>query len=255
MNILVVDDEFYIVQGIIKNTNWESLGVNEVFPAYSAKQAQKIIETNEIDLLLTDIEMPGENGFELIEWIQKEHYNILPVILTSHQRFDYAQKAISMHCLGYILKPIEKVSFENELREIIKNSQNAPKADYPQDEERLSNNDQIIKEANDNQFMKSIQRLIYANLSSPELNRNFLATALHMNPDYLSYIFHVKFGQTLTSYITSVRIDTAKELLINTTMTLQNISDHSGFSDCSYFHRQFKRLTGMTPQQYRSKHQ
>ena len=120
MNILVVDDEFYIVQGIIKNTNWESLGITEVFPAYSAKQAQKIIETNDVDILLTDIEMPGENGFELIEWIQKEHYNIIPVILTSHQRFDYAQKAISMHCLGYILKPIEKVSFENEIREIIK---------------------------------------------------------------------------------------------------------------------------------------
>lgn len=255
MNILVVDDEFYIVQGIVKNTNWEALGIQEVHPAYSAKQAQKIIETNNIDILLTDIEMPGDSGFDLIDWIRKESFDhISPVILTSHQRFDYAQRAISMHCLGYILKPVEKVSFENELRGIIKKRKPVEKTELtPADE--FSNNEQIIKEANENNFMKNIQRLIYANLGSPELNRNFLANSLHMNPDYLSYIFHVKFGQTLTSYITSVRIDTAKELLINTPMTLQNISDHSGFSDCSYFHRQFKRLTGITPQQFRTKHQ
>jgi YesN/AraC family two-component response regulator len=71
-----------------------------------------------------------------------------------------------------------------------------------------------------------------------------------MNPDYLSYIFHKKFGQTLNTYITAMRIDAAKELLLTSNLSLQEISDKAGFSNSSYFHRQFKKITGLTPMQF-----
>lgn len=252
MNIIVVDDEFYIVQGLVKTTNWESLGIENVYSAYSVKQAQKIMETNQIDILLTDIEMPGESGFDLIDWVKSKAPDVMTIILTSHQRFDYAHKAIERQCSGYILKPIEKYAFERELKKMIEANSKTTSVTVSSEDLSVQNNDKIIKEANENNFIKNVQRLIYNSLGSSELNRNYLASALHMNPDYLSFLFHEKFGQTLSSYITALRIDTAKELLSNTSMTLQSISDHSGFSDCSYFHRQFKKTTGMTPQQYRN---
>ena len=62
MTILIVDDEFYLVQGVKKALNWEDYGIDTIYTAYSADQARKVYEENHVDILLCDIEMPRENG-------------------------------------------------------------------------------------------------------------------------------------------------------------------------------------------------
>ena len=248
MNILIVDDEFYIVQRLIGNTNWQALGISRTFSAYSVKEAKRIIEENPIDIVLTDIEMPEESGFDLIEWLHNEAREkpLLPIILTAHQRFDYAMRAFRLHCIGYLLKPVEKLTFELEMKSMLENLQM-----YSRSGNAAANPAARVLRTEEIDFVRRVQQLIYANLSSPELNRSFLAARLNISPDYLSYLFHRKFGQTLNAYINFVRIDTAKELLCGTNLSLQEISERSGFADCSYFHRQFKRQTGQTPLQFR----
>ena len=74
MNILVVDDEYYIVKNIIETTDWSALGIEQAFPAYSASQAKRIFEgSQDIDILLTDIEMPRETGLQLVEWLHENN--------------------------------------------------------------------------------------------------------------------------------------------------------------------------------------
>lgn len=245
MNILIVDDEYYIVQGIVSYINCEALGITSIFTAYSFDQAKKIIEKESVNLLITDIEMPRGNGLSLIEWIQENGYSIVPLILTGHQRFDYAQKAITMHCFSYILKPVDKISLEKELLKAIASIQ---ERSFATPAPVLS-----LSEEETDEFVRKTREFICAHLSSASLNRDSLAKHVHMNPNYLSYLFHLKFGQTLSAYITGARIDKAKELLLHTTFSLNEISEQSGFSNNSYFHKQFKKATGITPQQYRSK--
>jgi two-component system response regulator YesN len=243
MNILIVDDEYYIVQGIVDSICWNSLGIENIYKAYCIEQAQKIIECKNIDLLLTDIEMPHGSGLHLLEWIQKNGYDITTLILTGHQRFDYALKAINMHCFSYILKPVDKQVLNAELQKAIKKRN----ATLPEQTNKITLNTQ-----EDENFTSMVRKYIYDHLDSPELNRLEIAEAMHMNPDYLSCLFHKKYGQTLNTYITEKRIDAAKELLMNTTLYLQTISEKTGFSNSSYFHKQFKKVTGLTPQQYRN---
>ena len=78
MRILVVDDEYYIVKNIIETTDWSALGIEQAFPAYSASQAKRIFEgSQDIDILLTDIEMPRETGLQLVEWLHENNsYNV-----------------------------------------------------------------------------------------------------------------------------------------------------------------------------------
>ena len=59
MNILIVDDQIYVVAGIRKEICWEKLGIQEVFTAYSAQEARMVFEQHRIDIMLCDIEMPG----------------------------------------------------------------------------------------------------------------------------------------------------------------------------------------------------
>lgn len=99
-----------------------------------------------------------------------------------------------------------------------------------------------------------MKQCVAANLDQEGLNRAFIAERIHMNPDYLSFLFHKESGQALTTYIMNERIALAKKLLTSTGMIIQGVTEKCGFSNTSYFHRQFKRFTGMTPQQYRTAH-
>ena len=180
-------------------------------------------------------------------------YPIICMILSGHQRFDYAQKALKLHCASYVLKPIDKTQLCDELRHALELKQNQSHQESAASISSIAPaktaQDHL---AEDEDFIFRVRTYIYSNLSDPDLNRSSIAEYLHMSPDYLSYVFHQKFNQTLSAYITSMRIDKAKELLERTNWGMDIIAEKTGFSSSSYLHKQFKKITGITPQQYRS---
>ena len=244
MNLLVVDDEYYIVQGILNFVNKEELMIDEIFTAYSADQARRILEKETVDLLLLDIEMPKENGLEFMEWMRQNDYTITTIILTGHQRFDYAHQALEMHCYSYLLKPVNRAKLNSVLGRALRYLR-TNKAQPPR---RTSDES---TEAPESDFVKTVRKYIMDNLSNPDLSRATIAVAIHMNPDYLSYLFHNEFGETLTSYILKSRIDQAKYLIRYSYMPINNICYEVGFKSLSHFYKHFKKLTGMTPLQYK----
>lgn len=240
MNLLVVDDEYFIVQSILRDLDFDALGITSVSTAFSVQQAQDVFAEKHIDILLTDVEMPRHSGLYLIEWANEQGYRPLSLILTGHPLFDYAQRALKLHCFGYILKPATPDVLTEELKSAV-------------DAVRLSQAHTEIP-APESTFLSSVKRCIAANISEPDLNRSFIADQIHMNPDYISFLFHKESGQALTIYILNERVELAKKLLVSSSMTIQNVTEQCGFSSTSYFHKQFKRVTGMTPQQYRAVH-
>ena len=116
----------------------------------------------------------------------------------------------------------------------------------------MQDTEEILKVNSDSaSFVAAVKKFVKSHLNSEELNRNTIADAIHMNPDYVSYLFHKQSGMLLNTYITNERINAAKKLLMTKDMSLQEIADATGFSNSSYFHKQFKKVTGVTPQQYR----
>lgn len=103
-------------------------------------------------------------------------------------------------------------------------------------------------------FLTTVKRCIAANIGNTDLNRAFIADKIHMNPDYISFLFHKQSGQALTTYILDERVELAKKLLSSSVVTINGVSEQCGFSSTSYFHKQFKRVTGMTPKQYKTAH-
>lgn len=515
MNILIVDDEYYIVQGILNNIDWPSLGIEKTLFCYSADQAMKIFMEDDVDILLTDIAMPKKSGLDLIQWVNDNGYTPIKLLLTGHQDFNYAQTAINLGCSQYIVKPVQpkklyellqeatdkarrnrsaslaqkmaaswdtdnhlkQVHFWTEIfktkksltstelqntldryslpsqwtqrkfgflviqgyptqdglpvkdlseslihmfpeyensfiykedtsklilidpidadqsnqifklltevyamyrfvlfqshpvslvdvprfysrvnhliettfpienihliidllldinpvkqlpieqlsmdlwpqliikgktQEIINNIKRLfirKTALYPihdlrtiyqgiihavlsvletlefdskgflssiqsiEDHEEITASaenfivwaqqtlyyvNEMIQSQNDaDPFLNTVKQYIKNNLSSPELNRNSIADVVHMNPDYISHLFHKHSGEHLNAYITKERIELAKRLILTSNRSLQEISDAAGFSTPSYFHRQFKKSTGTTPQQYKANH-
>lgn len=107
MNVLLVDDDRFVVSVLEKKIDWCSLGITEVFTAHSLLQAQKIFETQQINLLISDIEMPKGSGLDLLSWLRHEGNKVQVIFLTNHADFHYAQKALALQSFEYCLKPIE----------------------------------------------------------------------------------------------------------------------------------------------------
>ena len=116
MNLLIVDDEVIIVSLLKKHIVWEELGIKEVFTAYTAMDARRVVADHAIDIVICDIEMPKESGLDFLAWVKENYPDIMRIILTSYPDFKYAQDAISIGVLKYLLKP---VSFE-ELAETVR---------------------------------------------------------------------------------------------------------------------------------------
>ena len=123
MNVLIVDDDRFVVASLKQKVNWTSLGVKQTFTASNIRQAKKIILEQDIHLLISDIEMPQGSGLELLAWCRSEGYNVQTIFLTNFANFNYAQKAIELQSFEYYLKPIEIDKLELILKKAIKKVQ------------------------------------------------------------------------------------------------------------------------------------
>lgn len=103
--LLIVDDEWVIREGLEKTIPWEEWGIICVGSAKNGAEALSLIENNPVDILLTDIRMPGIDGLDLIEVITQKEQQMKVVILTGHNEFDYAQRALRLGADDFLLKP------------------------------------------------------------------------------------------------------------------------------------------------------
>lgn len=113
MNILIVDDLAFVVESLKNSIDWEKIGIKEVFTANSTAEAKLLITNFDIDILLTDIEMPGESGLDLMKWTIENDYSICTVFLTSHADFSYVQTALRLGGFDYIMQPVRYQDVRN----------------------------------------------------------------------------------------------------------------------------------------------
>ncbi|MFT3984651.1 MAG: response regulator [Lachnospiraceae bacterium] len=121
MNLLLVEDEPPILRALKSSI----LSFEEHFIIAQAftngKAALDYLEKNaaDIDVLITDIQIPVINGLELIEAVKKQWPHITSVIITGFDSFAYAQKSISLSVSNYLLKPIDEDALYRELIKIM----------------------------------------------------------------------------------------------------------------------------------------
>lgn len=119
MNICIVDDDKYVVEKIVEGIDWKNLDIEGVYVAYNIKQAKEILNTQQVDILLSDIEMPQGSGLELLEWVRERELPVECIYLSSYAHFAYAQKALQLHSREYLLKPVSNRELTNVLGNLV----------------------------------------------------------------------------------------------------------------------------------------
>ncbi len=105
MNLLIVDDLSSVVKGLETGIAWKMLGISKVFTAYNAHEAKEILIQYPIHIMLCDVEMPKENGIQLLNWLRSLNMETECIFLTAHADFEYMQEAIRAKGFDYILQP------------------------------------------------------------------------------------------------------------------------------------------------------
>jgi two-component system, response regulator YesN len=101
---ILVDDEHIVRKGLIHILPWSKHGMEVAADFENGEQALAWMEREPVDLLVTDLSMPGLSGFDLLRIVKEKHPRTETAILTCHQDFQYVQEALRMGAIDYIVK-------------------------------------------------------------------------------------------------------------------------------------------------------
>ena len=110
--VLIVDDEYYVITLIRHLVNWQELGMEVVGEASDGIEALEKIQTCQPDIVVVDICMPEIDGITLIQQIREINKKLRFIVISGHQKFEYAKSVIQYNVEDYLLKPIDKEELE-----------------------------------------------------------------------------------------------------------------------------------------------
>lgn len=120
VKLVVADDEERVCRLILALGEWGKLGIEVAGTAANGIQALEIIRREKIDILITDIRMPGCSGMDLIEKVRKISPDIKIMIISGYANFEYAQTALKHSVSDYLLKPIDKAALNESLAKMVR---------------------------------------------------------------------------------------------------------------------------------------
>lgn len=236
MNLLIADDENLELKVLEKTVKKHFVDELEIFTAGNGRKASQICDEVKPDIALLDIEMPGMNGIELAKYIKEKNTECIIIFITAYDRFDYAIEAMHIKAFDYLLKPWK----EEKLCELINNAIENVRSVQKMDSIVHSQKD-VIKDYIDRNYKKDI-------------SAKDVAGILGYSDVYFSKVFKQLFDDNFINYLTKIRIDRAKLLLKDVSFNIKEVGKSVGYADSNYFTKVFKRSVGMSPSEYRSKH-
>ena len=118
IRMLLCDDDEVILEGICECIDWQSYDIELIAAVNNGKKAMQILEQESPDLILTDIRMPYYTGLDIAWAAKQKSADIIVVILSGYNDFEYARKAIKMGVLDFISKPIDLDELDHVLRKV-----------------------------------------------------------------------------------------------------------------------------------------
>ena len=239
MKIIIIDDEPKIRKGLEKilgmHPGWT---IPETFA--EAESAIRYLAENPVDVVITDIHMPGLTGLDMIAKIKETNNNVSFVILSGYGRFEYAQRAIDLGVKKFLMKPTSPEEVTQALEQI---------------ESELTNRtpSSLAQKPTNNLLIMRAKEYIDLNYRK-KFTLTEMADALYISPNYLSDLFKKHTGMKFSDYLLEVRMEKSKEYLLDIHYKVGDISALVGFSDARYFSSTFRKRYGMSPLEFRNCH-
>ena len=219
-----------------------------VITANDGHEALQLIQTNKVDIVVSDVMMPEMDGYELTDHIKhNEIYSHLPVILlTAKTTEDDQQKALLTGADGYITKPFKIRDLQLRIDNLIANRQRIHTETPTQVEEPA---DDMNPE--DREFLDRATQCVHRHISDSDYDREAFAADMGTSVSTLYNRLRDLTGKSMANFIRDIRIQEGCKIAKNERNTrVSDIAYRVGFRDAKYFATAFKRITGKQPKEY-----
>lgn len=240
LKVLVVEDEELIRQGIVLGTDWEQLNCTVVGQAANGLEGLEQTRALKPDLIITDIKMPKMDGIEMVRALREAGCHVKVIILTAYDSFPYAQSALRLGAVDYLLKPFHDGELEQAVLRLSGGGDSRdPMSGFPKSFQ--------------SRYVQEAAKYIESHYPQPDISVGVIAAALAVSEGHLSHLFKKETGDTILGYLTRYRIHKAMGLLKDCRMKVYEVADQVGYRDIAYFSATFKKLVGVSPSEYQNK--
>ncbi len=236
LNIYIADDEVWIILGLKKLLDKLNIGAYVIGTANNGLTAKEEIAHFKPDVIFADIRMPGLSGLELLQVIPEVSSESKVVIISGYAEFSYAQEAVQHHAYDYLLKPIKEEELSRVMTSIINEREGIT------DEDRMP----VVSDRMIDNVLSEIREHYMEDISLTSLSAKY-----NISMGHLSKLIKEQLSVNFSDYIASLRIQRAKELLRDDSLSIQEISEIVGYNDYFYFTKVFKKVEGISPSKYR----
>ena len=241
LKVVLVDDEEIIVEGLKKVVPWSRYGCEVVAVANDEESGARAIRAHQPDVLFTDIKMPNGDGLAMLAGLRSEFPEMSVVVLTGYSDFSYAQQAIRLGVTRFLLKPSKMDEIEEALESIV------TKLGVKEEEKIEESASQSA-----NSFVVRCALNYMEEHFSEKLSLAEVAERCYVSQWHLSKLLNKHTGQNFYDILNGIRIKAAKGLLFDPTLKISDICDMVGYTDTAHFSRVFKKLEGMSANEYRN---
>ena len=248
--LLVVDDEIEMLWFIGEIFS----GDFNVVTLQDPERLDQVMNEVYPNVIICDVMMPGVGGIELTQRIKsvKETAHIPIIIVSGRHEMEQQMAALSAGAEMYITKPFSaeylriSVCQVMERKEILKNYFSSPISSFEKSDGKLTH-----KESK--KFLQSVLKIINDNITNKELTPRYIADRLAISPRSLYRKMEEIGEDSPTDLIKECRLHIAKDLLLTTKKTIDEIVFDSGFSNKVTFFKAFREKYDCTPKEFRMK--
>jgi len=255
--IVLVDDDRQIIRSMKKLALWQEMGVEIVGESLNGRRGLEVILACQPDIVLADIYMPELNGLDMIEQLRTRGFNGKIVILSGYSDFSYARQALRLQVDDYLSKPVTLETIKSTFTRVIDQLQEelARRAQQEQLEKKLlmyepgfreDSSDESGMNARHKQAVAFIIAYVQEHYAE-DITLADLAEQAYISRSYISNIFKKATGETFNHYLTKVRMEKARSLILGGNHLVYEVAEKVGYRNLPYFSTLFRKYIGVNP--------
>ena len=243
--VVLIDDEKIIVDGLTRVIKWADYNCEVVGAAYDAAGGAALIRRLKPHIVFTDIKMPDQDGLTMLAGLKSEFPEMQIAVLTGYRDFNYAQEAIKLGVTRFLLKPSKMDELHEALSAMKERLDKLPP-------DAAAGEDEPCLDRHAGSFIVNQATAYIEEHYAQKLTLQEVADKCYVSQWHLSKLINKYTGNTFYELLNNVRIEKAKALLNDPKLKIGDIVDIVGYSDAAHFSRVFKRIVGVSANEYRN---
>lgn len=243
--VVLIDDEKIIVDGLTRVIKWADYNCEVVGAAYDAAGGAALIRRLKPHIVFTDIKMPDQDGLTMLAGLKSEFPEMQIAVLTGYRDFNYAQEAIKLGVTRFLLKPSKMDELHEALSAMKERLDKLPP-------DAAAGEDEPCLDRHAGSFIVNQATAYIEEHYAQKLTLQEVADKCYVSQWHLSKLINKYTGNTFYELLNNVRIEKAKALLNDPKLKIGDIVDMVGYSDAAHFSRVFKRIMGVSANEYRN---